>query len=111
MWHHANRQTGMLFFERRYADDLPLMKHCVIHIAFRRMTWRDSALSFCQLFRDSKLTFVRVKMMVTKTLGVTPLQLGINQTLPDHLLGHLFVIRPLLLLALAVHADGLMVID
>jgi hypothetical protein len=57
------------------------------------------------------LTFVRVKMMIAKTLGITPFHLGINQTLPDHLLGHIFVIRPLLLLAFAAHADGLMVIN
>jgi hypothetical protein len=74
-----NLQEGMLFSERRYADDCTPMqhrdpifgmigtkalgqpgawiesqisgrRHGVIHIAFQRMTWRDNALSICQLF-------------------------------------------------------------
>jgi hypothetical protein len=57
------------------------------------------------------LTLVGVKMVITETLRITPLHFGINQTLPDHVLGHFFVIRPLLLLALTIHTDGLMIIN
>jgi hypothetical protein len=56
------------------------------------------------------LAFVGVKMVIAKPLRITPLHFGIDQTLPDHVLGHVFVIRPLLLLAFTIHTDGLMII-
>ena len=57
------------------------------------------------------LAFVGVKMMIAKPLRIAPLHFGINQTLPDHVFGHVFVIRPLLLLAFTIHTDGLMIIN
>jgi hypothetical protein len=57
------------------------------------------------------LAFVRIKMVITKPLRITPFHFGINQTLPDHVLGHFFVIGPLLLPALTIHTDGLMIIN
>ena len=51
----------------------------------------------------------RIKMMIAVPLGITPLHLGIYQTLPDGLFRNFFVIIPFFLISFTGHADGFMV--
>jgi hypothetical protein len=60
---------------------------------------------------STRLAFKGIKMMITVSLWIAPLHLGINQTLPDHLLGDLFVIRLFFFFFFAGHTNGLMIIN
>ena len=50
-------------------------------------------------------------MMITISLGVPPLHLGIYQALPDRSFGDVLIVVALFFLPFAIHANGLMVDD